>query len=452
VFLCLGKTVARNANARPAHMIPLQVSSELCRFALVIGVLIFYRSIHKLVARIMDRVTSTSSKSAYNNTQIKSPNPSSGSTSPLMSSFHRRFRSSPSNSTPENTAVIESTDSAPGNKNEAARSAKRFLLSTVRDDWTFPPSERQLTLEDVYREPLDYRIREEGSSDPEALSDEPYDGRDPMAFTDSDPYKFETPDAVARTIVERKRKRRRLFREEVEWNEGLRTWIDRRNAWCGAVEQRPTRSKVVLLPKKAENDCAVPARNDLSMPMSPRSQISASSSSVRSLNDSEEDGEVEGPEEDQGPLLPIYPSLLPDDNSIRASIKPAMYPTIYSKVVLQSLTPTVPMRLPDMIGALIQGWKSEGNWPPRGVVPTASIIQEGGRRASELLKFRRRENAMAEKGRMRKGVGVVKRALGLRPSNGESNGEELKFENESSNRKSSHDQAGLVDEDALALC
>lgn len=91
----------------------------------------------------------------------------------------------------------------------------------------------------------------------------------------------------------------------------------------------------------------------------------------------------------------------------------------------------MPVPLPDMIGALVQGWKSEGNWPPKSGGPTSSIIQEGGKRASELLKFRRCENG-GEKGRVRKGVGAVKKALGLRRSTDETNVDGLVFEDDRS--------------------
>ena len=171
---------------------------------------------------------------------------------------------------------------------------------------------------------------------------------------------------------------------------------------------------------------------------------------MHSFPESEDDGKTDEVGEDQGPLLPVYPSLLPEDNLIRLSIKPAMYPAIYSKVVLQGLTPTVPVRLPEMLGVLVQGWKSEGNWPPKGAAPTTSVIQEGGRRASDLLRFRRRENAVAEKGRVRKGVGAVKKVLGLRTSSGETDAGGLKFQDEGSTRNGAMDQSGLVKEDAQA--
>lgn len=288
-------------------------------------------------------------------------------------------------------------------------------------------------------------MRTEGSSEPEPLSDEPHDARDPIVFTDSDPYKFENPDAVARTILERKRKRRRLFREELEWNDGLRMWVECRNAWCGAVGQRPEKRKAKS-PNQV-NGRRLSGATDESTPLSPLSQISgASSSPLRSASDSENDGGMESSEEDQEPLLPVYASLLPEDNPIRASIKPSMYPAIYSKVVLQGLTPNVPVPLSDIIGALVQGWKSEGNWPPKDVAPTTSVIPGGGKRASQLLKFSRRENAVAEKGRMRKGVGAVRKALGLGASNGEMDQVELNFAVGEAKTTWSIDQTGLMED------
>ncbi len=427
------------------RMIPFQLSPEVWRFALLIGILVFYQPAYKLVGRIMDRVNSASSK-APSSTQLKSPNADSPATSPRIASFHRRFRSSPPNSPSDGVADTEATDSAPLRRSEAARSARCFLLSTIRDDWDFPSSNPPQVRPSLHRKPLDYRIREDGSSDPEPPSDEHYDARDPMVFTDSDPYKFESPDAVARTMVERKRKRRRLQEEELEWNEGLRRWVNRRNAWCGAVEPRPRR-RGGKFDNPQQDKHRTSDSTEISVPPSPLSPTSASSSYVAdSAPESAEDDEEEEPENRSQLLLPVYPSLLPEENLIRASIKPEMYPAIYSKVVLQSLTPTVPVPLPDMIGALVRGWKSEGNWPPKGPGSATSFMQEGGRRASEILKFRRRESFLAEKGRMRKGVGVVKKALGLRTSSGEASGLGVKLEYDQSKRSSGIEEFGLVEE------
>ena len=111
------------------------------------------------------------------------------------------------------------------------------------------------------------------------------------------------------------------------------------------------------------------------------------------------------------------------------------------------MTPAVPIPLPSLVQSLVQGWKSEGNWPPKGGTSTTSIIQEGGRRASELLKLRRRENIIVEKGRMRKGVGAVKKALGLWSSSvGDSTGVSLTFEN-GGNERNSVDQSQNAHQD-----
>ncbi|KAK4928516.1 hypothetical protein LTR66_016218, partial [Elasticomyces elasticus] len=77
----------------------------------------------------------------------------------------------------------------------------------------------------------------------------------------------------------------------------------------------------------------------------------------------------------EGPYLPIYAPLLPASNILRARIKPQAYPTIYSKVVIQGLSPNVPVPLNHMIGALVAGWKAEGNWLPQVAAAEATQTQ-----------------------------------------------------------------------------
>ena len=50
-----------------------------------------------------------------------------------------------------------------------------------------------------------------------------------------DPYKFESPDAIADTMDDRKRKRRKILQDELTWNRGLQLWLERRDLWTGAV-------------------------------------------------------------------------------------------------------------------------------------------------------------------------------------------------------------------------
>lgn len=75
------------------------------------------------------------------------------------------------------------------------------------------------------------------------------------------------------------------------------------------------------------------------------------------------------------PYIPIIPSILSETNPIRASITPSMYPSIYSKVIVQSLTPTVPINLADVTKAMVQGWKADGQWPPRPAT-TNVVLQD----------------------------------------------------------------------------
>src|SRR5437763_214276 len=171
----------------------------------------------------------TSSSSSKSSTVATSPQPPPQASSPRFNVFHRHFHSKSSPDMP--STEIEpgvGVVSAPA-RTEAIRDAKRFVLSTVRDDWSFPPAQSPPPSEEEPREPLDYRYREEGSSDVEADSEGPA----------GDPYRFENPDAIALTVQDRRRKRRRLLQEEMQWNIGLRTWSRRRDAWTGAVWERP---------------------------------------------------------------------------------------------------------------------------------------------------------------------------------------------------------------------
>lgn len=78
----------------------------------------------------------------------------------------------------------------------------------------------------------------------------------------------------------------------------------------------------------------------------------------------EEEEELDSLEE---PYIPVVPSIISKTNPIRASITQSMYPSIYSKVVVQGLTPTVPINLADVTKAMVQGWKSDGQWPSKPV-------------------------------------------------------------------------------------
>lgn len=144
----------------------------------------------------------------------------------------------------------------------------------------------------------------------------------------------------------RKRRRKERLDEEMEWNTGLRFWEARRDAWCAARK--------------------IPAGYN-------PNQYSQSSSPLSQPHPSQQI-----PLRDQNRLitvLPIAPPLLPPNDPTRASITPAMYPSIYAKVVNQGLMPAVPINLSDVIPALVQGWQADGEWPPKPSVPEPSMAK-----------------------------------------------------------------------------
>lgn len=285
----------------------------------------------------------------------------------------------------------------------------------VKDDWEYPPTMVKDNNGIPPREPLGYRLRDESLSDIDAEERAAAKHR-----AKSDPYRFENPDAVGNLIAERKRKRRKLVEEEMKWNGGLRTWTNRRDAWTGAVKQKP-RDPARQTPKKrtdrpsgifrrhtSQSSGSWPARSTTPTP---------ESSSIESV-----DGEVEGSE---GPWLPIFPPIMPVDDVIRDRIKPQAYPTIYSKIVVQGLAPNVPIPLKHMIPALVEGWKSEGNWPPQPASMAPQDVKKG-RRSSTFAKWRKEhhhDTRAAEhvnggedgRSRVRRSISMMKRVMGVGP-------------------------------------
>lgn len=281
----------------------------------------------------------------------------------------------------------------------AAQAARLEIRSNIRQDWSWPPSPSQSSTPLRITPATQWRPRD---SDTSAL---PSPQHSQSSISPLDPYKYDNPDSLGQPHLARRKKRRRKTQEESMWNEGLATYLERRDAWVGARStSRPT-CKATLA-----SNSSCPSTTQ-AIPSSP-SSTSSSSSLSRSPSPTPS-------------LLPLPPPLLPPENPIRAAITPAAYSSIYSKVVTQGLTPTVPVNLSDMVKILVQGWKENGEWPPKGEVPpeakgktTAtdgirkSRTGEGKRKssASEVRAVREKKGT----GLAIRGVGRMKRALGLR--------------------------------------
>ncbi|KAK2627559.1 hypothetical protein QTJ16_003525 [Diplocarpon rosae] len=186
-------------------------------------------------------------------------------------------------------------------------------------------------------------------------------------------FKFGSPDQAGATVrsteSERKRRRKKRLADELVWNDGMRCFVARRDNWTGARKVR--RSLSEFSPAKT------PVRASIS------SEDGGSSTAIEQEEDDEfwqDDMEV-----------PIAPPILPPENAMRASILPGAYNTIYDKVVVQGLSPSCPMNLKDVTRSCVQGWKRDGEWPPRSSVPDTH--KKKGRKMSvaSLLGFNDKE-------------------------------------------------------------
>jgi len=72
-------------------------------------------------------------------------------------------------------------------------------------------------------------------------------------------------------------------------------------------------------------------------------------------------------------LLPIAPPLIPETHPVRSNIMARSATDLYSRIVKDMRTPAVPINLAHMMNVIVQGWKDEGNWPPRGSAATTTV-------------------------------------------------------------------------------
>ncbi|KAI5201214.1 hypothetical protein AUEXF2481DRAFT_3884 [Aureobasidium subglaciale EXF-2481] len=161
------------------------------------------------------------------------------------------------------------------------------------------------------------------------------DGEDSASDKDDKTPRFETPDSVGTSLEERKRRRRarrqQRYEAEMAENIGLAHWSAQRNLWTGAR------------PRTAENQ--------------------TSSTALGAIPDA-------------NLLIPKALPLLPADNAVRSRITTNTYSDIYTKIILQGRTPSIPINLSDITRSLVHGWKEEGNWPPKPTPAEASLVKK----------------------------------------------------------------------------
>ncbi len=248
---------------------------------------------------------------------------------------------------------------------EAVRTAKQQIRSKLREDWTWPPTSSPRDVLDSEDAVVEWRERDSDSS----LASTPRD-------TSPDPYKYDSPDSLHQPVVSRKRKRKRRLEEEMELNDGLRIYVERRDAWAGARTRPGAPPPAAESPFESPYSQARPPTNGTaSTPLAPRT------------------------------VVPVAPPILPSDHPIRATVQPATYPQIYSKIIIQALVPTVPINLKDVVSSLVVGWKKDGDWPPKSEAEKAGLAQAAA--GGEGMGMGHPRKAV------RRSVGKVKRALGF---------------------------------------
>ena len=162
----------------------------------------------------------------------------------------------------------------------------------------------------------------------------------------------------------------------MEWNEGLKVYVERRDAWAGARIRARTPPPTFKSPFGSPYSQSLPLTNGTpSTPSSPRT------------------------------VVPVSAPILPPDHPIRATVQPATYPQIYTKIVVQGLAPTVPINLKDVVNSLVAGWKKDGEWPPKSETEKAGQAQAAIGEGIGMGPHSRKA--------VRRSVGKVKRVLGF---------------------------------------
>lgn len=240
-------------------------------------------------------------------------------------------------------------------------------------------------------EPAEWREREYTSE--ESSEDESAETNSSHSSKRSE-YKFDGPDSVGVQISDRKlarkRKRRKALDEEVAWNDGLAHWIAQRDIWSGAH----TAHQVQLLESHTVPQPDSPSASAESTPRTSTSDSSASQSSIAppsSPSTTPELAPEPAPVQMQPPapslemLVPLAPPILPN-HPVRRRITSDVYPEIYTKIIIHGRAPSVPINLLVLVQALVQGWKDDGEWPPKQGPLEKSIGRKKGAGHESTLK------------------------------------------------------------------
>lgn len=310
------------------------------------------------------------------------------------------------------------------------REARRMLQGRVRTDWNYPAlpqyQESKPPLQDEeskvagfkfhtpradeHFEPLEWRERDYASSDADSEEDDNEiaavrAGSEKSVFSGTQKAKdiASMAEDISNRRLARKRKRKELLEEEMQWNDGLSHWTMQRDAWCVAKTAEQVREFESRQGEEVKTDSASTSASVGSTPRTSTSSASAQAAST-STSATSPDANTSVAGMSVAPpshmLVPVMPKILPH-HPIRKKISPAMYPEIYSKIIVQARTPSVPINLSVMIWALVQGWIDDGEWPPKPGPVEKSLakkkgVKDGVKSFARILRITSGENTVAK--------------------------------------------------------
>jgi hypothetical protein len=123
----------------------------------------------------------------------------------------------------------------------------------------------------------------------------------------------------------------------------------------------------------------------------------------------------------------IAPPLLPPETPMRKGINERAYSTIYDKVVLQSQTPFCPINLSVITKSCVEGWKRDGEWPPKpgemeaviASVKKANLGGDGGIGREESRDGSGSKSKSVLRRSLQKVMGAVRERAGSKGKDGE---------------------------------
>lgn len=298
---------------------------------------------------------------------------------------------------------------------QAVREITRKVQEVVRSDWEYPQPSIHTSISPCADDPSAYRERYYGTTDNSSDEEIQYELQNDEGFQDEeqDPYQFDSPESVGRTVERklqaRKNRKRKALEEELQHNQGLCFFLQRRNAWTGAVPRPIVDQETQRRQSQAQSD-------------SPQRALSTSSDSSHTLSSPSSSPEAsnpdstrtslpaviaayhtdpfqcpEDPESITDVLIPQCTPMISPSNPVRASMMSKSHSELYEKVVRDNRSPAIPINLAHMTRVIVQGWKDEGNWPPKSGLPEAPIAV-------------RRDVALSGR-RVKKEIGMVNRHL-----------------------------------------